>query len=125
MWRTPFEAAWSIHEEAEPKPMPIAREPRRKARRRAREARGARFVRAGERSQTLNRHQGLGIEAVRMFATSDKPCVPLAKLVKHVWDFETSLKLPQFGKAMKPALKQLVRQKRGRAKKDSFGLTKR
>jgi hypothetical protein len=87
MWRSPFEAAWSIHEEAEP--MPIAREARRKART---GARGARFVRAGERSQILNRHQGLGIEAVRMFAISDKPCMPFAKIVKHGWDFEASLK---------------------------------
>jgi hypothetical protein len=73
----------------------------------------------------LNRHQGLGTEAVRIFATSDKPCVPFAKIVKHGWDFEASLKLPQFRKAMKAGLNELVRQKRVRAKKDSFGPTKR
>jgi hypothetical protein len=73
----------------------------------------------------LNRHQGLGVEAVRMFATSDKPCVPLAKIVKHGWDFEASLKLPQRRKAMKAALKQPVQQKRVRGKKDSSVLTKR
>jgi hypothetical protein len=73
----------------------------------------------------LNRHQGLSIEAVRMFAISDKPCLPSAKLLKHGWDFEASLKVPQFRKAMKAAMKQLVRQKRVRTKKDSFGLTKR
>jgi hypothetical protein len=59
-----------------------------------------------------------------MFETSDKPCIPFVKIVKHDWDFEISLKLPQFRKAMKAALNEPVRQKRVQAKKDSFGLTK-
>jgi hypothetical protein len=102
--------------------MPIAREPRRKSKT---GARGGRFVRARERSQILNRHQGLDIKAVRMFAISDKPCVPFAKIIKHDWDFEASLKLRQFRSRMKAALKQLVRQKCVRTKKDSFALTNR
>jgi hypothetical protein len=55
-----LEAAWSISEEAEP--MPIARGPGRKART---GARGAGPVKAGGRSPILNRHQGLGSDAVR------------------------------------------------------------
>jgi hypothetical protein len=34
--------------------------------------------------------------------------VSFTKIVKRGWDFETSLKLPQFRKAMKAALNQLV-----------------
>jgi hypothetical protein len=47
-------------------PMPIAREPRRKA---MTSPRGGRFVRAEERSQILNRHEGIGIEAIQILAT--------------------------------------------------------
>jgi hypothetical protein len=115
-----LEAAWSIYEEAEP--MLIARGPGRRART---VARGAGPVRAGGRRPILNRHQGLGIDAVRLLATSDKPCVPFAKIVKHGWDFEASLKPPKFRRAMRAALNELVRLKLVRAKKDSFSLAKR
>jgi hypothetical protein len=51
--------------------------------------------------------------------------VPFAKIVKHSWDFEASLKLPQFRKAMRAALDGLVQRRLVRAKKHSFSLTKR
>jgi hypothetical protein len=81
--------------------MPIARGSRGKART------GARFVRAEERSQISDRRQGLSVEAVRMFAISDNPCTPFARIVKHGRDFEAPLKLPQLRKAMKAALYSL------------------
>jgi hypothetical protein len=84
-----LETARSIYEEVEPSP--IARKPRMKA---SKGARWAGSVIARNRMPILNRYQGLGIAAVSLLATAEKPYVSCAKIVKHASGFEASLKLP-------------------------------
>jgi hypothetical protein len=82
-------------------------------------------VSAKNDAKILDLYQGLAVAAVSKWATAEKPFVSFAKVVVHAAEFEDKLKLQQLRKLMKTALKRLIEHKILRAKKDSFGLTKR
>jgi hypothetical protein len=62
---------------------------------------------------------------VGKWATVEKPFVSFAKIIVDAAELDDKLKRPQLRKLMKAALKRLIEEKILRAKKDSFGLTKR